>query len=186
MGVLEFLGFKKGDLDKIKASSIKREVHEQEERERQKLKELGDLQKKERMFRDNLLNPQVPESELRMLARHIEDVELKIAGTEQRLDEITKNRRFLEVIAWVQEQRAVLERSGFWSELNSMEPEELEDTIVKFGELNANTSSNIDKFNLILGTPTHRDARASTSTRQREIIEEARQERAKKFGGDEL
>ena len=170
---MDFLGFfKKGDLEKIKVEDIEREVGEQKRLEQQNSRRMTDLENQKRTIENFAQHENLTESALDQCASQIEDLELDIAAIELEINRIRKNKHTLNGFAMLQRRRDQLKESGVWSIINAMGSEELEDKLVKLGELDAKTASNVDKFRETLGIPnTRRDARASKSARHREILE---------------
>ena len=177
MGFLGF--FKKGDLEKIKVEDIEREAGEQKRLEQQNSRRMTDLEDQKRTVEDYAQYEKLTESELDQCASQIEDLELEIAAVELEINRIRKNKHTLNGFAMLQRRRDELKKSGVWSTLNAMGSEELEDKLVKLGELDAKTASNMDKLRDTLGIPTtKRDARASMSARRREILEDLKRKRS--------
>ena len=177
---MAFLGFfKKRGLEHMKVAEVRQDLLEVERLERQYGRQISTYQGRMESKRLYALNEKgITDLELEQLASDIEELEFDISAVNQEQSRAREEKRALKGILIVLERKERLKQAGAWERIAKMDPQDLEESLGKLGDMDASVSESVDTIRHVLGAPaTPKEIRQTMTPRARQILGELKSNR---------
>ena len=177
---MEFLGFfKKRGLEHMKVAEVRQDLLEVERLERQYGRQISTYRERMEGKRLYALNEKgITDGELEQMASDIEELEFDISAVNQEQSRAREEKRALKGILIVLERQERLKQAGLWERIAKMDPQDLEESLGRLGDMDASVSESVDTIRHVLGAPaTPKETRQAMTPRARQILGELKSER---------
>ena len=177
---MAFLGFfKKRGLEHMKIAEVKQDLLQVERLEQQYGRQISTYQERMEGKRLYALNEKgITELELEQMANDIEELEFDIAAVNQEQGKVREEKRALKGILIVLERQERLKQAGLWERIAKMDPQDIEESLARLGDMDASVSENVDTIRHVLGAPaTPKEVRQAMTPRARQILGELKSKR---------
>ena len=177
---MAFLGFfKKRGLEHMKAAEVRQDLREVERLERQYGRQISTYQDRMEGKRLYALNEKgISDLELEQMASDIEELEFDISAVNQEQGKVREEKRALKGILIVLERKERLKQAGVWERIAKMDPQDLEESLGRLGDMDASVSESAETIGDVLGAPaTPKEMRQAMTPRARQILGELKSKR---------
>ena len=173
---MAFLGFfKKRGLENMKIPKVKKDLLQAERLEGEHGRQISSYQEKiesKRLYAQSERG-RISDLDRKQLAKDIAELEFDISASSQQQSKARKRKRALKGLLIVLEEREQLKQSDAWGTLAGMDPQDLEDSLARLGNMDASVSMSTDRIRHVLGAPaTPNEIEESMTRREREIFDE--------------
>ena len=137
---MAFLGFfKKRGLENMKIPKVKKDLLQAERLEGEHGRQISSYQEKiesKRLYAQSERG-RISDLDRKQLAKDIAELEFDISASSQQQSKARKRKRALKGLLIVLEEREHLKQSDAWGTLAGMDPQDLEDSLARLGDMDA-------------------------------------------------